>query len=57
MSAAQGTAWLREQGAPSELPALRGPAVLADLYAMLAGGDVAPTRRRGPIGFAPGEVA
>lgn len=57
MSAAQGTSWLREHGAPSELPALRGPAVLADLYAMLAGGDVAPSHRRGPIGFAPGEVA
>jgi len=57
MSAAQGTEWLRAHGAPSELPALRAPAALADLYAMLEGDQVAPSHRRGPVGFAPGEVA
>ena len=56
MSAAQGTEWLRSHGAP-EQPPLTGPAALADLYAMLAGDEVAPSRRRGPVGFAPGEVA
>ena len=56
MSAAQGTAWLKANGAPDH-PPLRAPAALADLYAMLAGNEVAPARRRGPIGFSPGEVA
>jgi hypothetical protein len=56
LSAGQGTEWLRSHGAP-EHPPLNGPAALADLYAMLAGDEVAPTRRRGPVGFVPREVA
>jgi hypothetical protein len=56
LSAAQGTEWLRSHGAP-EHPSLSGPAALADLYAMLAGDEVAPARRRDPVGFAPTEVA
>jgi hypothetical protein len=56
LSAAQGTERLRSHGAPQH-PPLSGPAALADLYAMLAGDEVAPARRRGPVGFAPREVA
>jgi len=56
LSAIQGTEWLRSHGAP-EHPPLSGPAALADLYAMLAGDEVAPARRRGPVGFARTEVA